>query len=135
MSTLSSRHHSSLRYELKIVNYTYPFEAGATIFYYFVLAFIFIPLNMELQGALAANRQPLILKFNSSLGPELLSAPCKSFGDSVRSPQQPRTCVFTRFLVQGGVWRGGVGLGFHKFRVNCPKRVSRPSKLEFFYQS
>ena len=70
-------------YESHRINYTYPFEAGATIFYYFVLAFIFIPFNADLQGSLAANRNPLILDFNKSSVPLSAPGPCKTAGDNV----------------------------------------------------
>ena len=36
-------------YDTKVVNYTYPFEAAAFCFYFWVLAFVFIPFGSELQ--------------------------------------------------------------------------------------
>ena len=42
-----------------MVNFTYPFEAGATIFYYFVLAG-FILFSVPIQGAAFNNKIPVV---------------------------------------------------------------------------
>lgn len=80
-------------HERMIVNFTYPFEAGSTIFYFWVLCFMFIPLSGEIQGAFAANRQSLTIDFNASKatawevshGMMNMSAyaPCPTIGDGV----------------------------------------------------
>jgi hypothetical protein len=53
-------------HERMVINFTYPFEAGATVFYFLILAFVFVPNSMWIQGYLAENSRPLTINLNAS---------------------------------------------------------------------
>ena len=54
-------------YERMVINFTYPFEAGATVFYFWVLAFIFVPNTMWIQGKLVDNSHPVQLNIETTM--------------------------------------------------------------------
>ena len=58
---------SMAQYERLCVNFVYPFELGATCFYYWILCFVFVPFMSTTQGWLFSNEHAISLQFNESL--------------------------------------------------------------------